>query len=126
MGYRVFGCAAAVVLGLVLGLPGSAQVLAVASVKDPQGQRLQQMYNAQLRELGADAAMLQFPYPFYFSDTLDIDESKQKQLPQGSLHFDRFHGQMVLQITGNYYACYSATMMGANQRAIAPLPSKAS
>lgn len=114
---KLFRCAAAMAMGFALGLPCAAQVLAVSNIKDPQGQRLQQMYSAQLRELGADAAALRFPYPFYFSDTLDIDEPKQKQLPQGSLHFDRFHGQMVLQITGNYYACYSAAIMGANQRA---------
>jgi hypothetical protein len=105
------------ILVFSLKLACAAQVLAVSNIKDPQGQRLQQMYSAQLRELGADAAMLRFPYPFYFSDTLDIDEPKQKQLPQGSLHFDRFHGQMVLQITGNYYASYSTALLGPNQRA---------
>jgi hypothetical protein len=105
------------ILVFSLRLACAAQVLAVSNIKDPQGQRLQQMYSAQLRELGADAAALRFPYPFYFSDTLDIDEPKQKQLPQGSLHFDRFHGQMVLQITGNYYASYSTALLGPNQRA---------
>jgi hypothetical protein len=105
------------VTALSLGLSCAAQVLAVADVKDPQGQLLQQTYNAQLRELGSAASALRFPYPFYFSNTLDIDEARQKQLPQGSIHFDRFHGQLVLQITGNYYACYATALLGANQRA---------
>jgi hypothetical protein len=117
MGNKHFGCAAAVALGFALGLPCAAQVLAVSNIKDPQGQLLQQRYNAQLRELAADAAALRFPYPFYFSDTLDIDETRQKQLPQGSVHFDRFNSQILLQITGNYYVSYSASMLTSNQRA---------
>jgi hypothetical protein len=100
-----------------LGLGGRAQTVSVASIKDPQGQILQQKYDAQLRELGVAAAALRFPYPFYFSDILDIDEARQKQLPQGSLRFDRFHGQMVLEITGNYYVSYAAALLGPNQRA---------
>jgi hypothetical protein len=105
------------VVVFALGLTGKAQVVSVAGIKDPQGQLLQQKYDAQLRELGVAAAALRFPYPFYFSDTLDIDEARQKQLPQGSLHFDRFHGQLVFEITGNYYACYATAMLGPNQRA---------
>ncbi len=117
MGSKLFAHAAAVGLGLALVLPCAAQVVAVNKVKDPQGQLLQQRYNAQLRQLGADAAALRFPYPFYFSDTLDIDETRQKQLPQGSVHFDRFNGQLLLQITGNYYVSYSARMLTPNRRA---------
>ncbi len=106
-----------ILAAFALGLSCKAQVLSVASIKDPQSQLLQQRYNAQLRDIGAAAAALRFPYAFYFSDTLDIDEAKQKQLPQGSLHFGRFQSQLVLQITGNYYVSYSASTMGPNQRA---------
>lgn len=105
------------VAAVSLGLPGAAQVLSVSKIKDPQAQQLQQTYIADLRRLSADAATLRFPYAFYFSETLDIDEQRQKQLPLGSIHFDRFNGQMVLEITGNYYASYSAAMLNANQRA---------
>jgi hypothetical protein len=117
MGKQLFARAAAVALGFALGLPCTAQVLAVSKIKDPQSQLLQQQYVAQLRQLGADAASLRFPYPFYFSEALDIDEARQKQLPQGSVHFDRFNGQILLEITGNYYISYSATMVTPNQRA---------
>jgi hypothetical protein len=117
MGNKLFLRAAAVGLGFALGLPCAAQVAALSKAKDPQAQLLQQRYNAQLRQLGADAAALHFPYPFYFSDTLDIDEARQKQLPQGSVHFDRFNGQLLLQITGNYYVSYSTKLLPPNQRA---------
>ena len=105
-----------IALGLGLGLSCAAQVLSVSRIKDPQGQLLQQRYMDQLQQISQEAAALHFPYPFYFSEKLDIDEVRQKQLPQGSIHFDRFNGETVLQITGNYYVSYSAKVMNANQR----------
>src|SRR5215469_1309218 len=107
----------ALVMVLSLGLSCGAQVLAVSRTKDPQAQRLQQQYISQLREFSAEAATIHFPYSFYFSETLDIDEAQQKQLPAGSVHFDTFHGQTVLEITGNYYVSYSASLLGPNLRA---------
>ena len=105
------------VVALSLGVSCAAQVLSVSRIKDPQAQLLQQQYISQLRGLAAEAAAVHFPYPFYFSEALDIDEPRQKQLPQGSIHFDRFNGEMVLEITGNYYASYSAAKVTQNQRA---------
>lgn len=105
------------VVALSLGLSCSAQVLAVSRIRDPQAQRLQQQYISQLRELASQAATLHFPYPFYFSEVLDIDEDRQKQLPTGSIRFDGYHGQIMLEITGNYYVSYSATLVNANLRA---------
>jgi hypothetical protein len=104
-----------VAIGLSLSCGG--QVLSVSKIKDPQAQLLQQHYISQLRELASEAAALHFPYPFYFSETLDIDEARQKQSPQGSIRFERFNGQMVLEITGNYYISYSAAKLNGNQRA---------
>src|SRR5262245_10416936 len=104
-------------VAIVLSLPCAGQVLSVSKIKDPQAQRLQQQYISQLRELASEAATLHFPYPFYFSETLDIDEQRQKQLPRGSIHFDRFRDQMVLEITGNYYVSYSSAMLNKNLRA---------
>jgi hypothetical protein len=100
-----------------LAVPGSAQVLSVSKIKDPQARLLQQQYISQLHALASEAAAVHFPYPFYFSAILDIDEARQKQLPQGSIHFERFNGQMVLEITGNYYASYSTAKLTQNQRA---------
>ncbi|HEY6305692.1 MAG TPA: hypothetical protein VI488_04440 [Candidatus Angelobacter sp.] len=115
MGNSKFACI--MITAASLGLACAAQVLAVSDIKDPRGQLLQQKYITQLRELGADAAALHFPYAFYFSNNLDIDESRQKQLPQGSIRFDRMHDQVVLAITGNYYISYSTSQLTPNQRA---------
>jgi hypothetical protein len=95
----------------------ACQVLSLADIKDPQSRLLQQRYQEQLRDLAADAAAVRFPYPFYFSNTLDVDEAKQRRLPQGSIHFDRLHGQTVLAITGNYYVSYATNQLSSNQRA---------
>lgn len=105
------------VVAVSLSLSCAAQILAVSKIKDPQAQLLQRQYISQLRELASEAAAVHFPYPFYFSDVLDIDEQKQMQLAQGSIHFERFNGQMVLEITGNYYASYSDAQLNGNQRA---------
>src|SRR5215467_5059549 len=105
MGNKI--CARLMVIVLSLGFSCSAQVLAASSIKDPQVRQLQRQYISQLQQLGAGAAALHFPYPFYFSEKLDIDEAQQKQLPRGSIRFENFHGQTVLAITGNYYASYS-------------------
>jgi len=109
--------AAAIILALSLGSLGGAQILSTSKIKDPAAQQLQQTYINELRQLSTEAAALRFPYPFYFSQALDIDENRQKQLPQGSVHFERYIGQMVLEITGNYYISYSEGALNGNQRA---------
>ncbi|HSM87350.1 MAG TPA: hypothetical protein VLT16_14430 [Candidatus Limnocylindrales bacterium] len=101
----------------LMGLSASAQVLALGKVSDPASRLAQKQYSRQLQQLASDASALRFPYPFYFSQALDVDEAQQKQLPQGSIHFDQFNGQTVLEITGNYYISYSTQMLNANQRA---------
>jgi hypothetical protein len=105
------------IVTLSLGLSCGAQVLAISKIKDPQAQILQQQYISQLRALSSEAAAIHFPYAFYFSETLDIDEAQQKQLPLESIRFDRFRGQTVLEITGNYYVSYSGIKLSANLRA---------
>jgi hypothetical protein len=94
-----------------------AQVASVSGIKDKQSRSLQQQYLSQLREIGAGTAALHFPYPFYFSQVLDIDEAQQRQAPTGSIRFENYRGETVLAITGNYYASYSSTLMTANLRA---------
>lgn len=105
------------VMVAALSLSCGAQMLPLGKVTDPGARVLQQKYVAQLQQLSTDASRLKFSYPFYFSQSLDIDEVRQKQLPQGSIHFENFNGQNVLAITGNYYISYSAKLMTGNQRA---------
>lgn len=99
------------------GLSGTAQILPLGRVTDPECRALQQQYAEQLQQIAADSAAIHFPFPFYFSQALDIDEARQKQLPQGSIHFERVNGQVALAITGNYYISYSAEALTRNARA---------
>ena len=70
-----------------------------------------------LKQLGADILAIPTDYPFYLSRKLDLEESKQKWADQRSIQFDHYKGKIVLKITGNYFAAYSAEKMNPNQRA---------
>ncbi len=84
----------------------SAQVLAPAEIRDPNLRSLQQQYINDLKVVGQDIQALQFKYRFYLSRKLDLDESQQQHDDQRSIRFDRYNGQTVVAVTGNYYAAY--------------------
>jgi hypothetical protein len=94
-----------------------AQVLSANEIKDPQLSALQERNMNDLKQLGAAILALPTDYPFYLSRKLDLDESKQKWADQRSIQFDRYKDKVVLKITGNYFAAYSAEKMNSDQRA---------
>lgn len=94
-----------------------AQVLPANEVKDPELRSLQERNMDDLKKLGADVLALPTDYPFYLSRQLDLEQSKQKWADQRSIQFDRYKDKIVLKITGNYYAAYSAEKMNSDQRA---------
>jgi hypothetical protein len=94
----------------------TAQVLTPMELSDPKTQRLQQRDLKKLAAIGTEIAAHKFPYPFYFSRVLDIDQAKMQAADQRSIRFDLYKGQTVLEITGNYYASYSAELMGPYAR----------
>jgi hypothetical protein len=93
------------------------QVVAPVEIKDPQMRSLQFKYMDDLKAIGAEINNTSFPYPFYLSRKLDLDEQQQKSADQRSIRFDQFNGHTVLAITGNYYAAYSADQLNKDQRA---------
>jgi hypothetical protein len=97
--------------------PVMAQVVSPLEIADAEMRALQQRYIGTLQAVAAQIGAHKFPYPFYFSRVLDVDEVKQRQLDQRSIRFARFENQTVLQITGNYYASYATPAMDANARA---------
>jgi hypothetical protein len=103
-------------LGFVLP-PARAQVLPPNEIKDPELRALQERNMDDLTQLGAEILKLPTDYPFYLSRQLDIEEAKAKWADQRSLQFDRYKDKVVLKITGNYYAAYSADKMNSDQRA---------
>jgi hypothetical protein len=105
------------VLCLSLLVSAAAQVLPANEIKDPELRALEERNMDDLKKLGADILALPTDYPFYLSRKLDLELSKQKWADQRSIQFDRYKGKIVLQITGNYYAAYSAEKMDPDQRA---------
>ena len=94
-----------------------AQVLPANEIQDSQLSALQQRNMDDLKQLGARILKLPTDYPFYLSRKLDLDESKQKWADQRSIQFDHYKDKIVLKITGNYFAAYSAEKMNSDQRA---------
>jgi hypothetical protein len=98
------------------GSAAPAQVLTPAEIRDPDLRSLQQQYINDLKVVGQDVQAFQFKYHFYFSRKLDLDEAQQQHEDQRSIRFDRYNGQTVVAVTGNYYAAYPERI-GADQRA---------
>jgi hypothetical protein len=94
----------------------SGQVLTPAEIKDPDLRSLQQQYINDLKMVGKDIQALPFEYRFYLNRTLDLDELQQLHSDQRSIRFDRYNGQTVLAVTGNYFAAYPEKI-AADQRA---------
>jgi hypothetical protein len=100
-----------------LTVQSQSQVLAPAEIKDEGARGLQQKYLSDLRAVADVVRGHNFPYHFYFSRAMDLSEQQQQSSDQRSLQFDRFQGELILKITGNYFASYSAEAMDGPQRA---------
>jgi hypothetical protein len=98
-------------------VPAVAQIQAPIEINDEKAQALQEQYLPELKQVAAELQGHKFPYPFYFSRTLDVDEQEQRRLEPGSIRFGRYENEFVVEATGNYYAAYSAELMDGNQRA---------
>ena len=94
-----------------------AQVLSPAEILDPDLRAMQQKHLADLMSIGAAVSAHEFPYHFYFSRKLDMTEEQEHVTDQRSIQFAKFRGQIVLQITGNYFGSYSAELMSREERA---------
>jgi hypothetical protein len=105
------------IVSLLATTISTAQVVAPVEIKDPALRALQFKYMDDLKAIGAEINNSSFPYPFYLSRKLDLDEQQQKSADQRSIRFDQYNGRTVLAITGNYYAAYSADQINKDLRA---------
>jgi hypothetical protein len=105
-----------VLSALMAGLRCQAQVITPFELSDPKARNLQQRYLKALTAIGEEIESHKFPYPFYLSRVLDVDMAKVKLADQRSIRFDFYQGETVLEITGNYYAAYSADRMDSYAR----------
>ncbi len=104
------------ILSVSLACRATSQVLSPAEITDPSLRALQQSHLDELHLISAAVAKHDFPYHFYFSRKLDLSEKEQERNDQRSIQFDTFEGQVVLKITGNYFAAYSAERLTGEQR----------
>lgn len=93
-----------------------AQVVAPVEIKDPELRSLQTDYMDDLKAAGAEIVGTSFDYPFYLSRKLDLDQKQQKSADQRSMRFEHYEGRVVIAISGNYYASYSADHLSKEQR----------
>jgi hypothetical protein len=115
---RVIGVAVRVILAatILAGTSLVAQVITPSELPDIKAQRLQARYMKTLVAIGGEISAHKFPYPFYFTRSLDLDMSKMSGVDQRSIRFDIYKHQTVLEVTGNYYASYSAETMNSYAR----------
>jgi hypothetical protein len=96
----------------------AAQVLTPAEIKSPEMRGLQEKYFKQLQAVGAEVQGHIFPFPFYFSRVLDLEQAQQERADQRSLRFDNYGGMTVIELTGNYFASYSTELVNKGHRAV--------
>ena len=101
----------------LLAVSAPAQVLSPEEILDPNLRELQKKYFTDLKRITEAAAAHNFPYHFYFSPVLGLTERDQRKNDQRSVRFDRYRNQIVLKITGNYFAAYSTELMKPEGRA---------
>ncbi len=102
---------------ILFALSAAAQVLSPMELADPGPRELQERYLGALQTAAAQLESHKFPYHFYFSRVLDVEEKAELQADQRSIRFAKLETQTVLEITGNYYAAYYAPSMNPNARA---------
>ncbi len=95
----------------------TAQVLTPAEIKSPEMRALQEKYFQQLQAVGAEVQAHIFPFNFYFSRVLDLEQAQQERADQRSLRFDNYGGMTVIELTGNYFASYSTALVNKSHRA---------
>lgn len=105
-----------VVLVLLLSMAAWSQIVLPQEVKDANARMLQQKNLPQLKQFTDLVEEHQFPYAFYFNQVLGIDQEHSQRGNQRSVRFERYDGRMMLAMTGNYYAAYSAERMDCNAR----------
>jgi hypothetical protein len=88
-----------------------------AEIADPQLKSAEQSYLPQMVELNRAIARLKFPFSFALSRYAGLDPKQQVGADARGLEFVHFHGNLVLKVTGNYNAAYSAELLSQNQRA---------
>ncbi len=114
-GSRLLG-ALALAAALSSGAPCLAQV-APAEIRNPELKAAEQAYLPQMTAVNRAVTALEFPFKFAPGRYAGLDPKEQAGADTRGLEFVRFHGRLVLKLTGNYNAAYNAELLTPNQRA---------
>lgn len=111
-----------VLLLLEIGVFVSTASLASAQVDpreitDPNLKSLERTYLKKLVEVRRQIRLIKFPFTFSVNRYAGLDPKQQASSDDRGLEFVNFHGRVVLKVTGNYNAAYSASLLTPNQRA---------
>jgi hypothetical protein len=109
-------------IGIAIGVLAAGsllqgQVVPPSEIADSELRIMQEQSMASLVQVGGEIRSNHFAYPFYLSRKLDIDEQTQKRSDQHSIRFERFNDQVVVAVTGNYYAAYLEDKVSEGDRA---------
>jgi hypothetical protein len=84
---------------------------------DSETRALQKRYVYELNAIAADITEHRFLYHLYLTRRVGVDERTLRHKQENSVHFASFRGQIVLAVSGNYYAAYSTKLVSKEGRA---------
>src|SRR5437870_3012342 len=94
-----------------------SQIVPPGNVAESEAHALQEQYVYELKAIAANITEHHFPYHFYLTRKVGVDERRLRHKQENSVHFASFRGQVVLAVTGNYYAAYSTKLVSKEGRA---------
>jgi len=111
-------CAAVISLGVWLGTaPAGWGQLSPQEIRSPELRELQNTYLEPLKALNRSIGLTKFPFPFTQARYLGSDPASPAGQDTRGIEFVRFHGRVVLKITGRYNAALSSALLTKNERA---------
>ncbi len=102
---------------LLAGVRRASAQVSPAEILNPQLKAAEASYLHQLQSYNRAIQVNKFPFLFYLTRYVDRDPQKQVETDTRGLEFVKFHGRVVLKITGVYAASYDASRLTQNQRA---------
>lgn len=112
----LFGILVSLAAVFRLAAPGFAQV-APTEIVNAELKAAEQAYLPQLAAVNQAIGVTSFPFRFVPSRYAGLDPKEQAGADTRGLEFVHFHERLVLKLTGNYNAAFSADKLTPNQRA---------
>jgi hypothetical protein len=107
---------AAGILITALSAPASAQVNPV-EIANPRLKAAQTAYFPEIKTLYKQIGEASFPFRFGLGRYVGLDPGQQAESDSRGIEFVFFHDRLILKISGNYNAAYSADRLTQNERA---------